>query len=201
MFNLDYATRSRAPQSLRHSYHTEAAELSISSQQVLVCLSCALSQKREERDVQMFNTVFFLVFSCVFAAVVLMLARDIVLGRASRSWPVTRGRVLESSLGVGKQLIFSICTFSVRYAYTVDGATYESTRLLFGLDSGDNSSLPAAARRRLERYPPEATVEVHYDPARPARAVLETGASATTIFYTGGYLVFCACCVWVLVRG
>ena len=149
----------------------------------------------------MFNTILFLVFSCVFAVVVLVLARDIVLGRASRSWPVTHGRVLESSLGVGKGLIFSLCNFSIRYAHTVDGASYESTRLLFGLDSGDNSSLPAAARRRLERYPPEATVEVHYDPARPARAVLETGASATTIFYTGGYLVLCACWVWVLVRG
>jgi len=149
----------------------------------------------------MFNTIFFLVFSCVFAVVVLVLARDIVLGRASRSWPVTHGRVVESSLRVGKGLVFSICAFSVRYAYTVDSATYEGTRLLFGLDSGDNSSLPAAARRRLERYPPEATVEVHYDPARPARAVLETGASATTIFYTGGYLVLCACWVWVLVRG
>lgn len=138
----------------------------------------------------MFNTVFFLVFSCVCAAVVLMLAREIVLGRASRSWPVTHGRVLESSLGVGKGLIFALCPFGIRYAYTVDGASYESTRVLFGLDSDDNSSLPAAARRRLERYPPEAIIEVHYDPARPARAVLETGASATTIFYTAVCLVF-----------
>jgi len=30
-------------------------------------------------------------------------------------------------------LIFALCTFSIRYAYTVDGATCESTRVLFGM--------------------------------------------------------------------
>lgn len=148
----------------------------------------------------MFDRVLFLGFAIAFGAVVLVLCRALRFGRASKTWPVTSGRVLRSSVRVTRQLVLSVCALNVHYSYSVAGTKYEGTRVLFGADSIDSVLLPYAAKQRLERYAPDTAVDVRYDPRKPSRAVLETGVSQSTIVYTIAYFIACACCVWLMLH-
>lgn len=59
----------------------------------------------------------------------------------------------------------------ITYEYRVDGRTYRGQRIGIGEDLGDHG-----VESRLARYPVGAAVTVHYDPADPGQAVLETDA-------------------------
>ena len=85
---------------------------------------------------------------------------------AARSWPTVTGTVHVSGVrGDGEP--------DVRYAYTVDGATYHGARL--GFDTFDRPGGRGTRASRSARYPVGRAVTVYVDPADPRRAVLEPG--------------------------
>lgn len=71
----------------------------------------------------------------------------------------------------------------VAYEYDVEGTLYRAARLRFG----DTSSLELdAAKHTTDRYPVGAGIEVHFNPARPAEAVVETGHDGLNPSLIGG---------------
>ena len=98
--------------------------------------------------------------------------------RATRSWPVTTGRVLKSGFE----------TFTTRnrnhfyepkvvYEYMVDGKTYQCTRILMG--KGFANGNPDDAAEKIQPYKVGSDVQVYYNPANPPDAVLEHGTAGS----------------------
>ncbi|RUU44105.1 DUF3592 domain-containing protein [Mesorhizobium sp. M6A.T.Ca.TU.002.02.2.1] len=100
--------------------------------------------------------------------------------RAAR-WPVTTGRIDASVLqnfqirdrfeGGGYRPWRTVFKSRVVYSYSVAGQHYAADRVAFG--SNLTASLPSLVSGQSERYLRGDKVEVHYDPANPAAAVLE----------------------------
>jgi hypothetical protein len=92
----------------------------------------------------------------------------------SRTWPSTPGTVVQSQLHerstsrAGREYIPRVV-----YEYRVDGQTYRSGQLHFGEPIA--YSLKRRAERRLATLTASAG-RVFYDPANPARAVVERSA-------------------------
>jgi len=71
----------------------------------------------------------------------------------------------------------------VAYEYDVEGTLYRAARLRFG----DTSSLELdAAKHTTDRYPVGAGIEVHFNPARPAEAVVDPGHDGLNPSLIGG---------------
>lgn len=93
---------------------------------------------------------------------------------ASRSWPSTPGRMLYSGVDRGRG-DFPTRSY-VHYSYVVDGKTYESRRLRFGLfPSGDPMSIS-----ELHALQGKGRLRVYYDPKKPSRSCLLTGINPLT---------------------
>jgi hypothetical protein len=82
----------------------------------------------------------------------------------SRYWPTTAGVVTEWQY-VDHRGRKSSAT--IRYRYRVQGQTYTGELISYDKFWGDED--------RRSTYPEGAQVDVHYDPADPAKAVLEPG--------------------------
>jgi hypothetical protein len=94
---------------------------------------------------------------------------------ASRRWPTATGRMLYSAIpGQGR---FPTATY-VHYSYIVDGVTYESKRLRFGLFPPRDQTAASAELRRLQGT---GRLRVYYDPKKPSRSCLLTGANDLTM--------------------
>ena len=87
--------------------------------------------------------------------------------RSSQAWPTTVGQVIESRVEErsGEEKKYRSI---IRYAYTVDGAAFESERYSFGSSRRSKK----AAEKLCAQHPAGSTVQVYYDPAKPAQAVL-----------------------------
>ena len=126
------------------------------------------------------------------------------LGWACEKWPTAPGVVLETKMSRnevatprrrgdrwrqarGQQAIPHAGTkydVLIRYEYTVDGKTYESTQITFaGLGLGFMEE--PAARELLSRYSPDDEIDVHYNPDHPSEATLETGVAWWMYLVTG----------------
>jgi hypothetical protein len=93
--------------------------------------------------------------------------------RQALGWPVVRGRVVESRIAYAQKGKDEDDTLSFWYAYEVDGVRHvEKSVGVFGLET--LGSLPEM-EAIVKKYPHGTTVAVHYDPAHPARAVIEPG--------------------------
>lgn len=95
-------------------------------------------------------------------------------GRAIATWPATAGQVIANDLVPVEQRGRSVTVVEavrVVYRYAVDGQTYESDRV--SLDTQPARADRAEGQRRRAAYPVGAAVSVYYDPADPARSVLE----------------------------
>ena len=105
--------------------------------------------------------------------------------RRARGWPSTTGRVVDSRIetdesssdgGKSKQ------TVKVRYAYSVEGREFESERVtFFGINM--RHTYTKTANEQRARFPKDGKVTVHYDPANPAKAVLDDIESAPPGMY------------------
>jgi hypothetical protein len=101
------------------------------------------------------------------------------LSAAAARWPQTVGRIVSSSVesyktrtgrgdsGTGA----TVYQVVVEYSYRVGNRDYHGTRLSFG---GQVSAGRELAEAKAAQYPPGSDVMVHYDPANPSDAVLET---------------------------
>ena len=102
--------------------------------------------------------------------------RAVARAAAAEGWPSVPGEVVASRIGAEESADSEGGTTTwympvLRYRYAVDGRELEGRRLRFG-------SVRTADLKRAEAwlapYPAGARVEVRYDPADPAEAVLET---------------------------
>ena len=108
--------------------------------------------------------------------------------RSGRNWPTVRGEVTASSV---ERHSMDADQFAVtlRYRYRVGEKDYEGDRIRIG---GKKITSRAHAETMAAKYPPGCKVTVHYDPKKPARAVLEAGKSANTAVTVAVLLLFVA---------
>ncbi|MEO0055448.1 MAG: hypothetical protein RLZZ50_1395 [Verrucomicrobiota bacterium] len=109
-------------------------------------------------------------------------------GSDSLAWPTAKGTITQSQL----ERDSDDYSLRVRYVYRAQGKNLTGTRVAFAADSGQ---YPDWAKR----FPPESIVDVHYNPADPADAVLVPGNQKAALFITGFGLVFAACGSWPII--
>lgn len=135
------------------------------------------------------ETVPYLVLGAAIALGAAFALNGIVLVRkilACRGWPTAPGKVIrtltvtqvednatdDTSRDRGRRRAPVVYTGAIiRYAYRVDGRDFQSTRRYAWRPVLTGSA--AATARVVARYPLNADVTVHYNPANPAEAMLE----------------------------
>lgn len=108
--------------------------------------------------------------------------------RRTNAWILTHGRVVRSqavqrevSKRVGRAMRPEIRNFaSVAYEFDADGRKVTGTRVSIGEDLGN-----FGVQETLARYPVGKRVEVYYDPANPAQAVLERQLPTDSFLFMG----------------
>jgi len=92
---------------------------------------------------------------------------------ATQSWPTTEGRITSSQIYEDSDEDGTSYGLNVSYDYVVNDQRYTGTRISLT----DYSSSYNYATGLAEKYPVDQRVPVFYDPADPAKSVLETGAN------------------------
>jgi len=103
--------------------------------------------------------------------------------QASLQWPSSRGRVISSVLNRRQDSDGNQSEEAhIVYEYMVGGTSLQGNRIAFG------GSGAGGARKSAKRYPAGTTVDVYYDPAKPASAVLERspGGATFVLLLVGG---------------
>ncbi len=127
-----------------------------------------------------------LLFLCPLILLPALLYGQLQNAWRSAAWPETPGQILSSDARSTRIPFRSYAPF-VRYTYTVDGQAYTGDTLAFVRDGVG----AAWAGRKVAQYPPGREVMVYYDPANPAVAVLEPGATPAGLLSAfGGYGIF-----------
>ena len=123
---------------------------------------------------------------CLFVGV-----REFREALASLSWPSVPG-VIERS----QAHAFEGC---VRFSYTVAGQTHTATTVLFHEEgiTTNNRSL-SCSDDVVQRYPAGKEVEVRYNPANAAYAILEPGPTLITLIFPGLGLLLTSLGGWLL---
>ena len=99
----------------------------------------------------------------------------------SSHWPKAIGTIVSSAVEEyrdSKQTL--MYRAAITYRYSVSGREYTSSRRIFGGEMGVN--WPGPAEKTIALYPAGATVPVHYDPGKPAEAVLMPGQYRMPLF-------------------
>jgi len=119
--------------------------------------------------------LFFL--ACGLLAGVMMIA-SLATAQVAARWPTTPGSVITSRVesrreptGGGASRTMVVWSPLVEYVYRVGAREYHGTRIGFGPTVSAGRDLAEAI---VARYPEKATVTVHYHPANPSQATLET---------------------------
>ena len=97
------------------------------------------------------------------------------LGVSSGRWPTTEGQILESRVELDLKSTSSIPSYRprVRYRYRVNGKEYTSEKLTYK----GYSTVQEVVQEMVRPYRIGSSVQVHYHPRHPARAVLEPGTT------------------------
>lgn len=118
------------------------------------------------------------------------------LAAASKTWPTVSGKVIESRVDA---IHHAKSGYSyrpvVRYEYDVAGTRYEGNMIEFGLM---DLPLEKNALDMIKKRPAGAAVAVHYQPAEPKTATLDTGSKMASGRKVGGWIVIV---VWVAIVG
>lgn len=112
--------------------------------------------------------LFFIFLSIFGVSAAGFIVDDYARARASQSWPVYEGIILSHREGGDK----------LRYVYSINGRSHESSRLNFFTGVFSSGEHPV--------YGPGETVSVYVDPGNPSFSVLYPGGS--------GFL-FIVCCL------
>ncbi len=129
-----------------------------------------------------------LILGLLGAAFVIVSVRARRKAEESVRWPTTEGRVISSSVREHRDVddetrqVRRSYEPVVEYEYSVGGTPLSGRKLSFGATSFGRKT----AHEVVDRYPSGATVLVHYNPAKPGEAVLETKASGGAIFLVAG---------------
>lgn len=114
-------------------------------------------------------------------------ARRLYLGRASRNWISTSGKVVRSRPVRVRRRYGGYTIANLAYEYSVHNVVYTGKAI------GFREPLDSAAEdgdRLADRYPKGKAIRVWYDPERPTRAVLQPGTSRQSISVLLGWVVF-----------
>jgi|tagenome__1003787_1003787.scaffolds.fasta_scaffold19555726_2 hypothetical protein len=128
-------------------------------------------------------------FGLLILAIVVAALREAI---AMKSWPVAKGRILESKVEEYQQSAGSSGTYAgsrarmtlyrpvVRYQYEVEGKRFQGDRI--AQSPGWNRGVADFATAVAQRYPVGSAVDVRYNPKRPDEAVLEPRVPRSWIF-------------------
>ena len=120
--------------------------------------------------------------------------------KASQTWSTAEGEILDSHLQKHKNRSsrgVSVTTYSpeVSYRYTVNGQVYTGNK--FGFGSGTFAE--KKANEKIAPYAAGTKATVHYDPAEPSKAVLETTATSKgSAVLLGGMLIVLGIIVFIV---
>ncbi len=129
--------------------------------------------------------VVFLLIGLVLLVVGISQGRK---AKAAEAWPTVPGTILSSGLQEKRHYDSDTHRTSVtyepqvQYEYSLMGTVYQGSSLSFGKASYNYST----ANKKIAPYPQGASVTVHYDPADPSKAVLETKSAGGTFLIIMG---------------
>lgn len=112
----------------------------------------------------------------------------------ARSWPITEGVVLSSTVAGSKAF-----HPEVTYIYSVNGKSHLATSYLGMPGFGGKRNRLDAAEKIIAQYPPGTAVTVHYDPDNPARSELRVGPAYDTCLHIALGLLLYSVSVIILV--
>ena len=96
------------------------------------------------------------------------------IARESPNWPQADGKILTAAVVTRwHPTVGSYHVPRAHYSFAVAGTTYQGAVIRAGLEQF-GSITKEAAQTHIEQYPVGGHVKVHYNPANPASAVLET---------------------------
>ena len=95
---------------------------------------------------------------------------------ASATWPKVSGTVLSNEVkiinaGMGGGEVSLTYSVALRYRYAVSGTGYEGSRIGWGTKSADRE--PDIPKAFVREYPAGHAIDVFYDPANPAMAMID----------------------------
>lgn len=119
-------------------------------------------------------------------------------GFTDRNWNIVHGEVDDALVVERPRRRFQPPKYEVvvRYHYKVEGARYDSDQTDY--DGGDRYDSELSAREGAKEYRSGVPIEVHVDPANPARAVLKVGMGPSTIRYLVFSLIALGLGLWSL---
>ncbi|GLQ48449.1 hypothetical protein GCM10007862_35000 [Dyella lipolytica] len=134
-----------------------------------------------------FPSLFSLVFVFIGVAILGYARKMDSKAKESLAWPSTDGEISHSAvLYQTNTSTDSAQTYKadIAYRYKVNGKSYSSSRISLL----DLSSSTRSAQNTVDRYPDNSSVQVYYNPANPAEAVLKPGESSglTFLYLFGG---------------
>lgn len=100
---------------------------------------------------------------------------------ASATWPSVSGTVMSNAVKIvgavdpGAGTRAPTYSVDLHYRYTVDGSDYESHRIGWGTKSADRE--PDIPEAFVRNYPAGHAIDVFYDPADPATAMIDPTGS------------------------
>ena len=100
---------------------------------------------------------------------------------ATQSWPTANGVITFAEIYESRDEDGTSYGLNVSYRYAVNDTPYTGTRISLT----DYSSSRSYAQGLLEKYNVDTPVTVFYDPADPAKSVLETGANWVSYMLMG----------------
>ena len=123
------------------------------------------------------------IFSIVFCAVGYYVAFKIgkpmlETAKASADWPTIEATILSSEVVTKRKDSKTMYSADINYAYEVENKKYKSNQIRIG--GSTSSSNSSGAYDTTDKYPKGAKVEAHYNPDKPAEAVLEAGTTFMT---------------------
>lgn len=132
-------------------------------------------------------------FLAIVGSIILRMAfAQRAVAKVAAQWPTVKGRINSSAVeahrsrdnfdGNWARPWRTVYKSRVRYTYKVAGQNFASDRVAFGAII--TATLPALVAGDSGRYSEGGTVQVHYDPANPATAVLECRVKGLWILWS-----------------
>lgn len=125
----------------------------------------------ESRAIAVFTLAGFALFVAMLSRVLTKHTREM------QKWPTTEGQIVRSEIATTVQRhrrpnraddMVTMFVPRIVYSYQADGHTFEGDDIGWTTSSNRRS----VAEKQVRRYPLNARVRVHYDPADPAKATL-----------------------------